>query len=165
MVAMYYALEYLLKPDRDTDRKSAIAMELGALFCLLTTVTGMIFSKAIWGQWWNWDPSQTRILVMMLLYLSYPVLRAATNEQPDKQGKLSAVYVLLTIIPATFLIWVVPRITAGLHPTEVLQRPKNTSAGYKAVLYPSLIAFQMLYVWLFQLRLRVWRVRDSVNAI
>lgn len=156
-VAAVYAFRFLMR-DRslETDAKSAVAMELGFLFCILATVTGSLFSHAQWGSYWNWDPRQTSIVVMLLIYAAYLALRGAVAENPEKRGRLTAVYILVTIVPAVFLIWVVPRIPAlaSLHPPDTLARPANTSADYKAVLYPSFLAFAMLFTWMFQLRLR-----------
>jgi hypothetical protein len=55
---------------------------------------------------------------------------------------------------------VVPRLPwlQSLHPPDTLVRPQNTSASYKAVLYPSFLAFTLLFVWLFQLRYRLWQL-------
>lgn len=156
-VAAYYAIRLLTKqPGFETDVKSAIAMELGFLFCILATVTGSIFSHAQWGSYWNWDPRQTSILVMLLIYAAYLSLRGAVAENAQKRGRLCAVYVLVTLVPAFFLIWIVPRIPAlaSLHPPDTLFKRENTGPDYKAVLYPSFLAFILLFIWMFQLRLR-----------
>jgi heme exporter protein C len=161
VVAAVYAIHYLTRhADLETDAKSAIGMELGFLFCLLATITGSIFAGVQWGRFWNWDPRETSILVMLLLYASYLVLRGSMPGRPETRARLSAVYTLVALVPATFLIWIVPQIPAlqSLHPTGTLVRPANTSVTYKAVLYPAFLAFSMLFVWLFQLRLRLYRL-------
>jgi heme exporter protein C len=161
-VGFVYALLYLIRrgrqrPDLETDAKSAAAMELGFLFCILATITGSIFAGMVWNSYWNWDPRETSIVIMLLLYAAYLVLRGAI-EQPERRARLSAVYAVVALIPATYLIWVVPRIMATNHPTTTLQDPANTSLAYKAVLYPSFLAFTWLFVWLFQLRFRLYEV-------
>jgi heme exporter protein C len=161
VVGWVYAVIFLKNPARlDCDRKSAVAMELGFLFCILATVTGSIFAGSQWGSYWNWDPREISIVVMLLLYGAYLALRTAMDD-PQKRGKVSAVYVLIALVPATFLIWVVPRITAGLHPTDTLAKPKNTSLDYKMVLYPAFIAFHMIFAWLFQLRCRMLEIIEK----
>jgi heme exporter protein C len=162
-VATWYAVRFLRNPGRATledDAKSAASMELGFVFCLLATITGSVFAGVQWGQFWNWDPRETSIVVMLLLYASYLSLRGAVPDQPEKRGRLAAVYTLVALVPATFLIWIVPRIPAlqSLHPPDTLIKKENTSASYKMVLYPSFLAFTLLYVWLFQLRIRLWKV-------
>jgi heme exporter protein C len=170
VVATVYAFRFLGR-DRslEMDAKSATAMELGFLFCILATATGSIFSGAQWGSYWNWDPRQTSIVVMLLLYAAYLSLRGAVAEQPEKRGRLSAVYVLVMLVPAIFLIWVVPRIPAlaSLHPTDTLFNQAKTSPEYKAVLYPSFLAFGLLFTWMFQLRLRQIKLlmrRDALRV-
>ena len=156
VVATVYAVHVLRKPvDFDADGKSAAAMELGFLFCILTTITGSIFSRAVWGAYWNWDPSQTRIVMMLLLYASYLVLRSANSQHPERRSRLSAVYTIITLVPAFFLIWIVPRILASFHPVSVLAKPQNNSPDYNKILLLSFITFNMLFVWLFQLRCRL----------
>jgi heme exporter protein C len=136
------------------DIKSATAMELGFLFCLLATVTGSLFAGVQWGSFWNWDPRETSIVIMLLLYASYLVLRGALAEHLDRRLRLSSVYALVALVPAQYLIWAVPRLVQTMHPTTTLSDPSNTSLSYKLVLYPSFLAFTLLFVWLFQLRVR-----------
>ena len=144
----------------DADRKSAAAMEIGFIFCFIATITGSIFAGAQWGSFWNWDPREISIVIMLLLYAAYQLLRGALAERKDRRATLSASYCLLALVPATFLIWVVPRIPflQSLHPTTVIAQPKNTSWDYKAVLYPAFIGFSMLFAWMFQLRVRMMRL-------
>jgi heme exporter protein C len=163
-VSMYYALMYLVGKKAgqlDVDMKSAIAMELGALHCLLATISGSIFAGIQWGAFWNWDPRETSIVVMLLIYCAYLVLRGAMGEKPIARARISAVYALIALVPAQFLIWAVPRLLDGNHPTTTLRDPAMTSLGYKLVLYPSFIAFIMVTVWLFQLRFRAYRLTAS----
>lgn len=161
VTAAVYATLYLYrKADPLTDIKSAAAMEIGFLFCILTTITGSIFAYLQWNRYWNWDPRETSIVILLLLYAGYLLLRGAAVEHPGRQARLCAVYTLVALVPATFLYFVVPRIPAlqSLHPANTLVEPHNTSASYKAVLYPSFAAFTMLFVWMFQLRCRLYQV-------
>ena len=159
VIATVYAVRVLNgHSDLEADGKSNAAMELGFVFCILTAITGSIFSRAVWGAYWNWDPTQTRIVVMLMLYASYLVLRSANNENPDRRARLSGVYTIITLVPAFFLIWIVPRVLSSFHPATVLVRPKNNSLDYNIVLYTSFAAFGMLFAWLFQLRCRLHRL-------
>ncbi len=160
-VGVTYAAMYLFSRKYntlETDSKSAISMELGFLFCILATVTGSIFAGIQWSTFWNWDPRETSIVIMLLLYASYLVLRGAMAANPDKRARLSAVYALVALVPAQYLIWAVPRLIPGQHPTNTLSDADQTSLSYKLVLYPSFLAFTMLFVWLFQLRHRAFKV-------
>ncbi len=158
---MCYAVRYLYSSHRKSlkdDWYSAAAMELGFLFCILCTLTGSIFAGIQWGSFWNWDPRETSIVIMLLLYASYLLLRTGLSRSPEKKARLSAVYTIVALVPAQFLIWVVPRILATMHPTTTLTDPRMTSITYKMVLYPSFAAFTLLFIWLMQLRVRSLRI-------
>lgn len=165
-VGLVYAVRYLFSVRHrslDTDAKAAICMEMGFLFCVLATITGSIFANAQWGSFWNWDARETSIVIMLLLYTAYLVLRGAMAAQPEKRARLSAVYAIVGWVPAIFLIWIMPRLprAESLHPQNTLFDVDKTSLSYKAVLYPSFLAFTMLFVWLFQLRFRLYKVTQS----
>jgi heme exporter protein C len=141
------------------DRACEASMELGLLFSVLTTATGSIFSRLQWGAFWSWDPRQTSIVVIMLLFGAYLVLRSAVIE-PVVRARLTSAYAVLAVVPGLFLIWVLPRIVSTLHGDA-----NNAVVGggldtqYRAVLYGlALPGFLGLYCWLMTLRLRVSRL-------
>lgn len=167
-VGMFFAVGYLFTKRFNTlevDAKSAISMELGFLFCLLATITGSLFAGIQWGTFWNWDPRETSIVIMLLLYAAYLVFRGAMADKPIVRARLSAVYAVVALVPAQFLIWAVPRILATNHPTTVLQNPRATSLDYKLILYSAFLAFTMVFIWLFQLRLRSYRLEAKRSTI
>src|SRR5438309_775506 len=89
-----YGWRYLARGrHRMDDAKSAAAASVAALFCLLTTVTGSVFAHVQWGSYWNWDPRETSVFLLLLVYAAYFVLRASV-EDPEKRATVAAVYVL-----------------------------------------------------------------------
>jgi len=169
-VAACYALVYLFKthPPRkaaEIDARSAIAMELGFVFCALATITGSIFAGMQWDSYWNWDPREISIVIMLLLYASYLVLRAAMAGRPEQRAKLSAVYALVALVPAQYLTWAITRIVPStMHPKNPLFEKESLSLSYKIVLYASFLAFTLLYCWMSQLRFRAFKVRTLIEG-
>jgi len=49
-------------------------MEIGALFSLVTLVTGSIWGKPTWGTWWVWDARLTSAFLLFLVYVVYLAL-------------------------------------------------------------------------------------------
>ncbi|HZV11683.1 MAG TPA: cytochrome c biogenesis protein CcsA, partial [Candidatus Kapabacteria bacterium] len=78
-VSMIYGIIYLRKRNPDDDTKSAAAAGLGLLFCLLATITGSIWARFNWGSFWNWDPRETSIFILLLVYGAYFSLRSAID--------------------------------------------------------------------------------------
>lgn len=168
IAAAIYAVRYLWFGRKlDTDAKSAVAMELGLLVSVLATVTGSIFAQAQWNSYWNWDPREVSIVGALLLYSSYLLLRGTIGDNPSKRAQLSGAYAIITLVPAVLLLYVVPKVPAlqSLHPVDVLIDATKTSASYRIVLDSGIIAFSMLTVWMFQLRLRVIRMQMRRSAV
>src|SRR5713101_3810060 len=107
--SMVYAIHYLRRRDPVADLKSFYAAELGLLYCALATITGSIFARIMWNSFWSWDPKETSILVLLLIYGAYFGLRAAVEEE-ERRASLAAVYNIFAGIIMPFLVFVVPRI-------------------------------------------------------
>jgi heme exporter protein C len=70
----------------------------------------------VWGVYWNWDPRQTSIFVLLLIYAALFALRSSI-EDVARRRQLSAVYSLFAFVTMPFLIFVAPRISdSTLHP-------------------------------------------------
>lgn len=115
-VSAIYSALYLWRRRPEHDDFALAAAECGFVFTALATVTGMIFSQVVWGVYWNWDPRQTSIFVLLLIYAALFALRSAIDE-PDRRRQLSAVYSLFAFVTVPFLVFVAPRIAdSTLHP-------------------------------------------------
>jgi heme exporter protein C len=111
-----YSLLYLRRRSASDDANAVAAAEVGFVFCILATVTGAIFAQIVWGVFWNWDPRETSIVVLLLIYAAYFALRSAIDE-PERKRRLSAVYNLFAAVTMPFLLFVAPRIAdSSLHP-------------------------------------------------
>lgn len=115
-VAAVFSVLYLRRRRPADDDRALAAVEQGFLFAILATLTGSIFAKAVWGSFWNWDPRQTSILVLLLIYGAYFALRSAIDDL-DRRRQLAAVYAVLAFVMAPLLTFVVPRLAdSSLHP-------------------------------------------------
>ncbi len=85
VVSMIYGIRYLAKKNLNDDVKSVSSAGLGLMFCLLATVTGSIWAKFNWGSFWNWDPRETSIFMLLLIYGAYFALRSALDVE-EKEG-------------------------------------------------------------------------------
>ncbi|UCB52497.1 MAG: cytochrome c biogenesis protein CcsA [Candidatus Zixiibacteriota bacterium] len=157
LTAFVYSIRYLRGKDLALDAKAAVASRLGLLFAILATITGSIFAKSSWGSYWNWDPRETSLFILLLIYGAYLVLRSAV-EPEERRAALSSVYAILAFVTVPFLVFVVPRVYQSLHPTDSVidqrfrfQMPPAILATFLA----SLLGFTSLYVWLFKLETRI----------
>lgn len=160
--SMVFGIRYLRKRQPEDDIKSASAAGLGLLFCVLATVTGAIWAKFSWGAFWNWDPRQTSIFVLLLIYGAYFALRSAV-EVEEKRATLAAVYAIIAAVTMPFFMFIMPRILASLHPEPILnvQGQVHMNTTMLMVFLASLAGFTVLYFWMWSLHVRVQKIEMS----
>lgn len=161
LVSCIASVMYLRRREPRDDIRAAVSAGLGLLFAVLATTTGAVFAKIMWGAYWNWDPRQTSITILLLIYAAYLALRGAVAD-PERRASLSAVYAILAFVTVPFLVFVVPRIYWSLHPDTIINtRGANEfDPRYTQVLMASLAGFTGLYVWLYTIGCRVEAIRQ-----
>ena len=152
----------LAKRRVSADLMALTAAELGLLFCILATITGSIFAKVTWGSFWNWDPRETSIIVLLMIYGAYFALRSAVPD-PDRKRVFAAAYAILAFATVPFLIFIIPRITISLHPENTMN-PVNPQMDFRflVVFLSSLVAHTGLFIWLFSLKLRLLKIQENL---
>jgi len=117
----YYAWRVLKSKQLSHDTISSRAAGLGLIFCLLGTISGAVFAKLTWGAYWNWDPRQITIFVLLLIYGAYFALRSSIQVK-EVRARISSVYSLLACVVMPFLVFVIPRFYFSLHPDPIINR-------------------------------------------
>ncbi len=172
LISMVFAIRYIRSRDIHLDDISASAASVGTLFTILATVTGSVWAKFNWGSFWNWDPRESSIFILLLIYASYFLLRSAI-EDPERRARLSAVYSVIAFLTAPFLMFVLPRLVPGLHPGSAddanagpLLSPKSSDINLtKQIVFGlALFSFTMVYFWLMNIHIRTTRVLRQRNS-
>ena len=168
LMAMYFGIQYLRTQNLDNDAKSNAALQLGLIFSILATVTGSVWAKFSWGAFWHWDPRETSIFILLLIYGSLFALRSAV-ENEDKRARLSAVYSIISFLTVPFFIFIMPRIMSGLHPGSADDTTSGPVVNFKMnanmmlVFYISLAAFTTLYFWMWKISYRSLIIKDKIS--
>ena len=163
--SMVNSILYLLRRDLRNDDHAASAAELGLVFCVVATVTGSIWAKSMWGSWWNWDPRETSIFFVLLIYGAYLALRGSI-EGDEKRARLSAIYSILAFVAVPPLIFVVPRIYSTLHPDPIINGSGKIDMDpmIRWCFFSMLLGFTFLFSWLQSLRVRVFRLERRLAS-
>lgn len=164
-VNLVASLRYLRGREPLDDARAAAAARLGLVFSILATVTGSVFARVMWGSFWNWDPREVSIAVLLLVYAAYFALREAIPDE-ERRASLSASYAVLAFVTMPFLIFVVPRIYWSLHPDTIINARGSLDMESRMfqTLMASLAGFSGLFYWLYSLDVRLARVRIARQA-
>jgi heme exporter protein C len=167
LVAMIWSIRYLRKRDRRLDDVALASSELGFVFCAVALLSGMIWARREWGAFWNWDPRQNTVLILLLIYGGYFTLRSAVSDE-EKRRRMAAVYSIFAFVTVPFLVFIVPRIMETLHPSPIIKTDQQSgvmNAKMRQVFYLFLLSYTALYVWVLGIRVRVERLtRSSIEA-
>lgn len=172
-IALWYAVLYLRRRTDIYDIYVSSAIAVGTLFALLATVTGAIWAKFNWGSFWNWDPRETSIFILLLIYFAYFALRNAIDE-PEQRARISAIYAIIAFVTVPFFIFVMPRILPGLHPGAASDQnigpvlspqPETLHYAKQIVFSLSLCSFTLLFYWLFSLRVRFAELQQKIELL
>ncbi len=167
-MSLIYSVKYLRNKDFNDDSKAYAAAQLGFIFCVLATVTGSIWAKFSWGAFWHWDPRETSIFILLLIYGAFFALRSAI-EVEEKKAQLSAVYLIISFLTVPFFIFIMPRIMTGLHPGSADDTNSGPvvdfqmDANMMLVFYLSLFAFTILYFWMWKLNYKSIIYKDKLT--
>lgn len=170
LLAMYYSVRYLRTSDLDYDIKASSSAFLGTVFAVLATVTGMVWAKANWGSYWNWDPRETSIFILLLIYFAYFALRNALTKN-EVRARLSSVYAIIAFFTVPFFVFIMPRISEGLHPGSGSEDSLGPVMGGGSMLDSDLLAtfgvsftaFTLIFFWLFNLNFRSKKLEQKIN--
>jgi heme exporter protein C len=164
----FFGWRYLRQRQLLDDARAAAANEVGMLFALITTLTGMVFASQQWGKPWHWDPRQTTILIQLLIYAAYFALRAAV-EDDRQRASLSAGYTVFAALTVPFLIFVLPRLPAiaerSLHPSNVLARKEGLDWFYRSGIYLGFLTYGALAFALYRLRCAVFKLESDIHEL
>ena len=150
---------FLASGDPRHDRLAIAAAELTVLFGLLTLVTGPLWARRSWGQWWVWDARVTSSLVGWMISWAYLILRRYGGPGSEK---LAAGVALFGMANVPF-IYISVNYWRTIHPPTSVVPTLPVSMG--APLYFCVAAFLLLFILLLRMRVRLEEQRGRLDAL
>lgn len=165
LISTFYSIRHIFLRKWEYDAKAEISCGLGIVFCILALVSGAIFAKGMWGAYWNWDPRETSIFLLLIIYFAYFTLRR-NLEGEERKGRLSAVYNIFAFLTVPFLVFIVPRLYYSLHPEPLLNVRGKLDMSLKMfiVLMASVIGFTCIYFWIFSMSWKIKKIEHDINV-
>ncbi len=164
-MSLWYAVRYLRTKNIDYDIRSFSSAQLGFLFCILATATGSLWAKFNWGSFWNWDPRQTSIFILLMIYGAYFALRSAIDSEEQK-ARLSSVYAIVAGITMPFFIFIMPRLVETLHPDPIINNSGkiNMDTSMLIIFLTSLLGFTLLFFWVLNMKTRLEFIKYKISS-
>ena len=167
VISVTYSILYLNTGKEEYDLVAVECVNTGLLFYTLGLLTGMIWARFTWGDFWSGDPKQDMAAIAFLLYCAYLVLRNSIDEE-QKRAKISAIYNIFAFPIMVVLIFVVPRLKDSLHPGS----GGNPAFGkydldnhMRMAFYPAMLGWSLFAVWIATIRYRIRLIEQKRNSI
>jgi heme exporter protein C len=144
------AVQHLRTRDPRWDLRSYVAIHLALILGVGVLLTGSIWAKASWGQWWVWDePTLVSFLIVFLLYACYQPLRFSIEDR-ERQGRYASVFAIVaaTFVPLNFLA--VRLAQAYVHPRVFATSQGGLPPRMALAFLVCLVGMALLYVTLWR---------------
>ena len=129
----------------------------GAMFALLSLVSGALWGKPMWGTWWVWDARLTSELILLFLYLGFMALQAAIDE-PKRADKAGAILALVGVVNVPIIYFSV-RWWNTLHQGASVSMTQAPSMA-RIMLWGMLL--MALSFWMYSIAIALVRVRAII---
>jgi len=164
-VAAIFSIRFLMTKRREFDTKSRIAMETTLMFVVLTMLTGILWTRAAWGVWWQWEPRLTTYFIMTLMIIAYFVLRNSIEDE-ERRAVYAAAFSCIAFINAP-ISFVVTRLVPATHPVVAEQEMavSNLVPFLMALVGMLMVGFVIYVVRMSEERLseRLGELKDSLE--
>jgi heme exporter protein C len=158
---------YLIPRTRSLawDRLAGASAEIGVLFTAFTLVTGMVWGRITWGQFWTWDARLTTTALLFVLFLGYLAVRRL-QASPEQRAKRAAIVGIVAFIDVP-IVHMSVRWWRTLHQDATIARldldPQIDGIMLTSV-FVGVAAFSLVYLWLLVHRMRVAMMEEALEA-
>ena len=161
-VNFFASLMFVIRKNRSWDHLAISAAEIGVMFFSVVLVTGSIWGKAAWFEWWTWSPRLTTSLALWMLYAAYLLIRNYIDD-PERRALVSAVFGIIAFVD-TPLVWFSIRWWRDVHPSPMLETG-GLSPSMRPAFLVCWVAFQFLLIYLLRRRFPLESIRDELEGI
>ena len=161
------SIVFLIRGKALADSIAHSAAEVGVVFGGLMLISGIIWARPVWGQWWTGEAKLTTALVLFLVYIAYLIFRAYLPANKTK-ARLSAVIAIIGAL-MTPIIYFASELWQQAHPTAVIGPIATEESSLAPEIYSTLLvatlAMTLLSILITYLRVISHRSEDSLKSL
>jgi len=138
---------HLRTRDARWDMRSYVVIHLSIVLAVGVLITGSIWARASWGQWFVWDePMLVVFLIVFLLYATYQPLRFSIEDR-EKQARYASVFAVTAgaFVPLCFGA---VRMAENLTHPQAATMTTSGPASVTTTFLVSLVGMGLLFVTL-----------------
>ena len=138
---------------------------VGAVFAMLTLVTGSLWGKPMWGAWWVWDARLTSMLVLFFFYVAVIAL-ANGFDRVERGSRPAALLALVGVLNVPIVKFSVDWWNT-LHQPASLIRSNGVSVD-PAMLTPLLLmlgGFHLYFAAVIILRIKTLLIERRITSL
>jgi len=138
---------------------------IGALFAMLTLVTGSLWGKPMWGAWWVWDARLTSMLILFFFYVAVIAL-ANGFDRAERGSRPAALLALVGVLN-------VPIVKFSVDWWNTLHQPASLIRSGGVSIDPSMLTpllfmlagFHLYFVALVILRMKALLIERRITSL
>lgn len=143
------------------DRFAGASAEVGVIFMAITLVTGSLWGRLTWGEFWQWDPRLTTTAFLFVTYVGYLAVRRLEGSD-HQRARRSAIVALLAVLEIPLVHFSVV-IWRSLHQGATVLNPSGDVKMDDLMLFTlfsGVVGFTLIFVWLVIHRQRTMLLSD-----
>ena len=147
------------------DRFAGASAEVGVIFMAITLITGSLWGRLTWGEFWQWDPRLTTTAFLFVTYLGYLAVRRLEGSK-EQRARRSAVVAMLAVLEIPLVHFSVV-LWRSLHQGATVLNPSGDvkmDGLMLFTLFSGVVGFTLVFVWLVLHRQRTMLLVDIANS-
>jgi len=137
-VCGWYSFRFVRTRDGAHDDVASAAGEVAVLFGLMGLVSGSIWAKTAWEEWWVWDARLTTSLILWMTMLGYVLVRKYGGAGSERLSAGLAIFACINIP----LVYVSVKIWNTNHPKT--STVPSLDGAMRATFWLSVLLFMIL---------------------
>ncbi len=146
------------------DRIAGASAEIGVVFMGITLITGSLWGRISWGEFWVWDARVTTTAFLFITYVGYLAVRGLGGSH-QQRARRSAVVALLAVLEIPLVHFSVKLWRSVHQDASVAGRESDVTLDGLMLftLLLSTVAFTLVFAWWVLHRQRVLAMQDALD--
>lgn len=165
LISVIYSIKHLAGFKLKYDTVALQAVNVGLLFAVCGLLTGSLWARFTWGQWWISDTKLNGAAITTLIYFAYIILRGSIQEE-QQRARIAAVYNIFAFVILIVMLMILPRMTDSLHPGNggnPAFSQYDLDSSLRMVFYPAVLGWIGLSMWILQIKIRSARIIEKIK--